>query len=66
MADKLTALRIGVDDYLVKPFNEEELTLRIQYLLDNKENRVHKQIAVRKGEVNRDVDVEGAVSIELK
>ena len=32
----------------------------------NKENRVHKQIAVRKGEVNRDVDVEGAVSIELK
>jgi DNA-binding response OmpR family regulator/nitrogen-specific signal transduction histidine kinase len=33
--DKLMALRIGVDDYLLKPFEEEELLVRIENLLDN-------------------------------
>ena len=37
--DKLKALRIGVDDYLVKPFEEEELLARIKNLLNNYENR---------------------------
>lgn len=32
---KLRALRIGVDDYIVKPFQEEELLLRIANLLQN-------------------------------
>lgn len=32
--DKLTALRIGVDDYLTKPFLEEELKARIQNLIN--------------------------------
>jgi YesN/AraC family two-component response regulator len=31
--DKLKALRIGVDDYLTKPFDEEELKARIENLL---------------------------------
>lgn len=31
--DKLNALRIGVDDYLLKPFDEEELKTRIENLL---------------------------------
>ena len=31
---KLKALRIGVDDYLLKPFEEEELQLRISRLLE--------------------------------
>lgn len=39
MADKLQALRIGVDDYLVKPFNEEELQIRIKHLLNNSTQR---------------------------
>lgn len=34
--DKLKALRIGVDDYLLKPFNEEELLVRIENLLENR------------------------------
>jgi DNA-binding response OmpR family regulator/anti-sigma regulatory factor (Ser/Thr protein kinase) len=38
--DKLTALRIGVDDYLTKPFEEEELVLRIQNLLKVVKSRV--------------------------
>jgi signal transduction histidine kinase/DNA-binding response OmpR family regulator/ligand-binding sensor domain-containing protein len=33
--DKLKALRIGVDDYLTKPFVAEELLVRIQNLLKN-------------------------------
>ncbi len=31
--DKLRALRVGVDDYLLKPFDEEELKARIDNLL---------------------------------
>lgn len=39
LEDKLNALRIGVDDYLVKPFVEEELLARIRNLLQNAHNR---------------------------
>jgi DNA-binding response OmpR family regulator len=37
--DKLRALRIGVDDYLTKPFDEEELLARIENLLRNQAAR---------------------------
>ncbi len=39
MQDKLKALRIGVDDYLIKPFEEEELLARIENLLKNAQHR---------------------------
>ena len=39
LQDKLKALRIGVDDYLIKPFEEEELLARIDNLLKNAQNR---------------------------
>lgn len=39
LKDKLKALRIGVDDYLTKPFKEEELKVRINNLLSNFEER---------------------------
>lgn len=35
LEDKLTALRIGVDDYLLKPFEEAELLTRVANLLHN-------------------------------
>jgi DNA-binding response OmpR family regulator len=38
-ADKLRALRIGVDDYLLKPFDEDELLARITTLLTNQRER---------------------------
>ncbi len=37
--DRLRALRIGVDDYLLKPFEEEELLARIDNLLANQAAR---------------------------
>lgn len=37
---KLKALRIGVDDYLTKPFEEEELKTRIENLLKNYQERM--------------------------
>ncbi|MFQ5447139.1 MAG: ATP-binding protein, partial [Saprospiraceae bacterium] len=39
ISDKLKALRIGVDDYLLKPFEEEELLVRIDNLLKNYQKR---------------------------
>lgn len=39
MEDRLTAMRIGVDDYLLKPFEEEELLARIANLLHNYRER---------------------------
>lgn len=50
--DKLKALRIGVDDYLLKPFNEEELLVRIENLIKNYQGiRVNKP--EHKGEKQR-------------
>ncbi len=40
--DRLKALRIGVDDYLVKPFEEEELLVRIDNLLKNLARRLEE------------------------
>lgn len=37
--DKINVLNLGVDDYLFKPFNSEELLVRIKNLLANKVNR---------------------------
>ncbi|MBK7406937.1 MAG: response regulator [Saprospirales bacterium] len=36
---KLQALRIGVDDYMVKPFKEDELLARVANLLRNRANQ---------------------------
>jgi DNA-binding response OmpR family regulator/two-component sensor histidine kinase len=39
LKDKLHALRTGVDDYMVKPFEEEELLARVKNLLANRKER---------------------------
>ena len=40
LQDRLTALRIGVDDYLVKPFEPQELLARVANLLHNHQERL--------------------------
>ncbi|WP_373512873.1 response regulator [Persicitalea sp.] len=42
---RLRALRIGVDDYLTKPFDEEELLVRIANLLKNQSARTQDALA---------------------
>lgn len=49
-ADRLHALRIGVDDYLTKPFDEEELLVRIANLLKNQSVRRQEAFAENKAE----------------
>jgi DNA-binding response OmpR family regulator len=41
--DKIEGLLLGADDYIVKPFNIEELTLKIEVFL--KRSRIHKGTA---------------------
>lgn len=48
MHDRLKALRIGVDDYLTKPFDEEELFVRVKNLLDNAAMRQQFQAEIAK------------------
>ena len=39
-ADRLNALRVGIDDYLTKPFSHEELLVRIDRLLQRRTERL--------------------------
>ncbi|GAB5551745.1 MAG: hypothetical protein Sapg2KO_13360 [Saprospiraceae bacterium] len=47
MGSKLQALRIGVDDYLSKPFHEQELKMRIAHLIQNQANRTPETASSR-------------------
>lgn len=35
-AEKIKCLKLGADDYIVKPFNPEELSIRIELLISRK------------------------------
>ncbi len=67
--DKLQALRMGVDDYLLKPFSPDELRARLQNLIDN--YRVRKNLADNETENAEAIDIafepeESAHTIWLK
>ncbi len=52
--DKIDGLKIGADDYLSKPFEPEELFLRIKNLLNLFENLKNKKIKIAFGEFTFD------------
>ena len=52
--DKIDGLKIGADDYLSKPFEPEELFLRIKNLLELFENFKNKKIKITFGEFTFD------------
>ncbi|MCC6725365.1 MAG: response regulator, partial [Saprospiraceae bacterium] len=60
--DKLKALRIGVDAYLVKPFVEEELLARVGNLLKNAQAR--RQYAASPAEMELEPDGSEALAPE--
>lgn len=61
---KLRALRIGVDDYLTKPFVEEELQVRIKNLLLNYEERVEFYNFQKVEQPDSEIPVMAAVDTE--
>lgn len=46
LSDKINGFDIGVDDYLTKPFETEELIVRVRALL-KRSNQIPKSVAVR-------------------
>ena len=42
--DKIKGLKLGADDYLAKPFDLEELLLRVQVLIQRKKNTVSSSL----------------------
>lgn len=53
---RMRALRIGVDDYLSKPFEQEELLVRIKNLLKNYKNRQESIAEDTVGEASAQTD----------
>ena len=51
---KLDALRIGIDDYITKPFDTEELLLRIDYIFKNQQEKQQFNEVVPKEEKQND------------
>ncbi len=65
--DKLKALRIGIDDYLTKPFIDEELITRIDNLVQNSEERkTYNVIESTENEVNNSSKKVKSISVGAK
>lgn len=60
--DRIKGLRLGADDYLVKPFSIEELVLKLQIFLNrSKKHYINNQLSYEIGKVHFD-----AVNYQIK
>ena len=50
VADAVSAMKLGADDYIVKPFDPEELVLRLSKLVEARALRDHAEVASRGAE----------------
>ncbi|MEI6730696.1 MAG: response regulator [Pseudomonadota bacterium] len=53
--DRIKGLQAGVDDYLVKPFEPQELVLRIQAILRRTQKTLPQKLVVNFGEYSFDI-----------
>ena len=55
-SEKMKFLRLGIDDYLTKPFADEELIARIDNLLENSTQRKEYQIKISKKNIATEIE----------
>jgi DNA-binding response OmpR family regulator len=62
--DKITGFNAGADDYLSKPFNVDELILRVRAILRRtRRNGTQSQMSIAAGLLDKDIPAEGQVSL---
>src|SRR3954470_21298773 len=54
-SDRVVGLRLGADDYIVKPFSPAELVARVDAVLRRIEPAIEQEAAIRRGELEIDI-----------
>ena len=54
-SEKVSALDLGADDYIVKPFDTDEMLARIRNVLRHRSNEIHTAIRIEQGDIVIDI-----------